>query len=538
MLAGLAAISILISCAPAEPPDFADREVVTVFATAGDPPTVVDLSASISREGVFGLLDQPDTAMLSGSAVTLNHLDPIHEGIRISVTYENGMVETLVIWHAVQPRTAPKWPLMISDNRRHLVDSMNTPQVWTGASPWSLAVVPDRSDAALYLADRAGKNVNVILFQFIDHLFSDQRPPWLNYYRHAPFNAKLQSGALDFAAPEEKYWRHVDWILREAYRQGIAVLGVPAYVGYELGDQGWADHMIDNGQDRLRYFGEWLARRYENYPNLVWVMGGDSSTRAGDKVVTQEVDAIAEGIKSFDSVHLMTAHSSRNRSALDDYNREWLDVNSSYGNETTVHERVRIDYRRSPVIPTFLIEGRYGNERGVTDQGVRAQMYNALLGGAFGQLYGNAPQWYFSAKSVDHFADERRLDWRRHLDDFGAASIPVTANIAREFPILTLLPDFEHKVMTSGFGEEGRAYASLAYGPDLAIAYLPEQREITIDTSVFSDRLQVRWRSPLDGTDTSIGYLSNDGSVSLTPPAPGDWLLIIEARYPKNRHDH
>ena len=57
MLAGLAAISILISCAPAEPPDFADREVVTVFATAGDPPTVVDLSASISREGVFGLLD-------------------------------------------------------------------------------------------------------------------------------------------------------------------------------------------------------------------------------------------------------------------------------------------------------------------------------------------------------------------------------------------------------------------------------------------------------------------------------------------------
>lgn len=524
--------SFLAACAPAEPPDLADREVATVFATAGDVQTVVDLSDYVESQATFRLLNEPESATLSNSTVVLTHSDPTHEGIRVSVMHEDGRPETLVIWHAVQPQDAPRWPLSVSENRRYVVDVTGSPQVWTGASPWGLVVVPDRNDAAHYLGDRAGKSVNVVLIRMIDHLFSDQRPSWLNYYRHAPFDAKLQSGALDFAAPEEKYWRHVDWVLREAYRHGIAVLAAPAYVGYALGEQGWADHMIDNGEDRLLRYGEWLGRRYRDYPNLVWVMGGDWRTLSENKVVTEEVDAVAEGIKSFDSVHLMTAHSHRNRSAVDDYDRRWLDINSSYGDETTIHKRVRTDYQRSPALPTFLIEGRYGNELGISDRGVRGQMYNALLAGAFGHLYGNAPQWYFSAESVDYAADEKGLAWKQHLDDFGAQSVSVIASLAREFRVIDLVPDFDHEVMTAGFGEEGTEYAPLAYNEDILIAYLPERRAVTINMSVFDDAVTARWRSPVDGTDFVVGSFPNEDEVILSPPEPGDWILILETDSP------
>jgi hypothetical protein len=524
-----AATFVLLSCAPAEPPDLADREIATVFATAGDQPTVIDLAVySAAKESAFRLLALPESATLHESAVTLDHSTPLHEGIRISVTHDDGKNETLVIWHAVQPLDAPRWPLKVSENRRHLIDSIGTPQFWIGGSPWGLTMIPDRSDASRYLADRAGKGVNVVLVRIIDHLFSDQRPRWLNYYRHAPFSARLESGALDFTAPEEKYWRHVDWVIREAYCHGIAVLGAPAYIGYKLGEQGWADQMTQNGEARLRQYGEWLARRYRAYPNIVWVMGGDSSTASENMDVTGEVDAVAEGIKSVDTEHLMTAHSYRNRSALDDYDRDWLDINSSYGNESTIFERVRLDYERSPTTPTFLIEGRYGNERGISDQAVRAQMYNALLGGAFGQLYGNAPQWYFSAKSADYAADKNGLDWKEHLDDLGAQSIRTIADLVDEFRFSDLVPDLNHKVMTSGFGVEGTNYAPLAYSEDTAIAYLPERRAVTIEMSVFHGPVTAAWRHPVSGAEWVAGTFQNNEELVLTPPKSGDWILIMK----------
>lgn len=523
------ALLLTLSCSTGETPDPAHRQVATVFATVGDSPTVLDLDIHAADGAAFRLENQVRDATLSGSRLVLRHTDSVHQGIQISVSREQELTETLLVWHTVQPPDAPRWPLAVAENRRHLVDSANSPQVWIGASPWALTMVPSKGDISLYLADRAERGVNVVLVRLTDHYYSDQRPRWLNYYQDPPFNSSFWNGSLDFTSPNEDYWHHVDWTIREAYSHGIAVLGSPAYVGYLLGEAGWADHMIDNGTERLRRYGEWIARRYKDYPNLVWVMGGDSRPSTYKKDVTDEVNAVAEGIKSIDSAHLMTAHSVRNRSAVDDYNRAWLDVNSSYGDATTVHKRVRIDYQRRMVLPTFLIEARYGNEGGVNEQQIRAQMYNALFAGAFGQLYGNAPQWYFSAESVDYAADIKGLDWRQQLDDFGAQSIRVVADLAEEFTITRLTPDFDHEVMTSGAGDEGQGYAPLAYGENVALAYLPNRRTVTIDTSVFEGPITARWRNPADGADSVIEGFSSQTEAVVTPPHEGDWLLILES---------
>ena len=121
------------------------------------------------------------------------------------------------------------------------------------------------------------------------------------------------------------------------------------------------------------------------------------------------------------------------------------------------------------------------------------------------------------------------MDWRDRLNSFGAQSIPLVASLAHEFNLLDLVPDLEHKILTSGFGDEGADYAPLAYGPGLASAYLPEQREITVNTTVFVDTVKAKWRNPVNGLETQIGHLLHGDRVFLIPPAPGDWVLILEA---------
>lgn len=531
IVAGMVLAMVTASCSrslPA-PADIQDRQVAVVFATSGDAPTEVDLTQEAASDSSLTLLHSAQSAALADGVITLDHGVPRHEAIRVLVEKDGESKETLVIWHAVQPEHAPSWPLSISSKRRYLVDNNDEPVVWTGDSPWGLTVVPGREEVSLYLGDRAEKKVNVALVRLIDHMFTDNNPGWLNAYGHSPFDDSLANDALDFSRPSEAYWRQVDWVVREAYRHGITILGAPAYVGYRLGKQGWADHMLENGTARLRQYGEWIGRRYAHYPNLVWVLGGDWSTQAGDKNVREEVNAVAEGIKSVDATHLMTAHSHRDRSALDDYAQPWLDVNSSYGQSSTVYERVRIDYQRRPVTPTFLIEGHYGNEHGMTARSFRGQMYQAMLGGAFGQLSGNAPQWYFSARVANYAADVEEQNWTENLDNYGASFLPVIAQLNAEFPVVELVPDFHHEVMTAGYGAEDVGHAALRYSSDLAIAYIPEQRPVTIDMSRFESIVHARWRSPVDGTEVAEGSFEASGPVSITPPANGDWILILEA---------
>ncbi len=519
---------LMASCAK-ETGEPARLTAVTVFATAGVP-VEVELGRSVPAGSTLHLSGLPAFATLDGTRLTIAHETPVHERISIEVDEPGDTTRELTLWYAAQPEGAPAWPLSVSADGRHIADHNGDPVFWTGTAAWGIAVVPPREDAALYLADRSRKGVNAILIRMVDHMFSDRDPPWVNHAGNPPFERTLPNGALDFTRPAAAYWENVDWVIREAYRHGMVVLCAPAYLGYELGDEGWANQIAANGTERMRRYGEWLGARYRDYPNIVWVMGGDCSPKFGGRSVVSEVDALAFGIKSVDSVHLMTAHSRRERSARDDYERPWLDLNATYTSKASVHDRTETDYRRSPPMPTFLIEAFYGNEHGVTDRDIRAQMYQAMLSGAFGQMYGNAPQWYFSASTTDVFADMRRVDWKDNLDGHGAQYLPVIAQLIREYPFDRLEPDFDHRVMTSGYGGGSSDYAPLVCGPDLAIAYIPDGRRVTFDMSRFSGSVRCLWRNPANGTTRRGKTFPNSGRAVIAPPARGDWILILDAR--------
>jgi hypothetical protein len=273
-----------VSCQPLPPPENIDRVISAVFATSGDSPTVINLAPEISSNSDLELLGPSDSVALSGAILTLYHDTPTNEAVRLAVSSNDNLLEVIALWHVVQPSSAPSWPLSVSVNKRYLVDNNNVPVYWTGDAAWGIAVVPKRQEISLYLADRAQKSVNVALVRLIDHKFTDHDPPWSNVYGDAPFSKNFWGGAFDFTETNERYWQHVDWVVREAYRYGITILAAPCYLGYRLGDQGWADQMAENGEDRLWEYGQWLGNRYKDYPNLVWVMGGILAPAMGGKM--------------------------------------------------------------------------------------------------------------------------------------------------------------------------------------------------------------------------------------------------------------
>jgi len=64
---------------------------------------------------------------------------------------------------------------------------------------------------------------------------------------------------------------------------------------------------------------------------------------------------------------------------------------------------------------------------------------------------------------------------------------------------------------------------------DLAVAYLPDNDAIEIDVSEFPAALEARWFDPVRGRYTAAaGRIEDKGIRRLTPPAKGDWVLLLQ----------
>jgi len=60
-------------------------------------------------------------------------------------------------------------------------------------------------------------------------------------------------------------------LLAYAESKGILAFMFPAYVGYN-GDQGYMQELVANGSTKMQSYGTWIATRYKNQKNLVWMM--------------------------------------------------------------------------------------------------------------------------------------------------------------------------------------------------------------------------------------------------------------------------
>ena len=408
-------------------------------------------------------------------------------------------------------------PLAVSENHRYLVDQNHVPYLLQGEAAWSLIVVPSDQEVEQYLKNRRDKGFNAVLVELIEHRYS-KKPP-LNAAGDPPFTTPG-----DFSTPNEKYFAHADWVIRKAGEYGSQVLLTPIYLGYVGTDEGWIEELMKLKPEKCLEYGRYLGKRYKDFDNIIWVMGGDRNP----KDVIEKVDLIALGIREFDKRHLFTAHGNSEPSTPEQFGSGgWLDINSSYSCET-VHERLFRDYNHQPVLPTFLIESCYEGEHNSSEVQIRRQAYWAVLCGGFGHVFGNNPLWHFEGPSLYPFEGT----WQQAMDLPGSQSMMRWGKLFRSRRWFDLLPDQKHEVVIAGVGEFlGNDY--LAAGRTLdgstVIAYMPTKRTIKVEMSKVSGVQAVAWWfDPSSGRVTEAGAFATTGILEFTPPAEGDWILVLD----------
>jgi len=402
---------------------------------------------------------------------------------------------------------AGPYPVRVGPDHRHLTDQNGAPFLIHGDTPWSLIAGLTKEEAEQYLENRRKKGFNSIIVNLIEHKF---RGP-VNRYGDGPF---LTPG--DFSTPNEKYFAHADWVIRRAGEKGMQVLLAPIYLGYIGTDEGWVEEALANGPEKCRAWGQYLGKRYRDFDNLIWLIGGD---RNPEKAL-EDVNAVALGIKQYDARHLFSAHCHPENSAVDQYKEGgWLDLNDTY-TYGIVHKKLLADYNRVPVMPYFLIETSYEGEHNASPVQIRRQAYWALLCGATGQFLGNRPIWLFDP------------GWEAAMDAAGSKDMVRLKALFTSRPWYELAPDQKHEVVIDGLGEfNGLDYLAAARTADggSVMAYLPSSRTFTVDmTKVAGAKAKAWWFNPRTGASNSAGEFPTHGKRQFDPPADGDWVLVLD----------
>lgn len=399
------------------------------------------------------------------------------------------------------------FPLKVSADGRRTVDQNNVPFLINGDSPWMLMVALTKAETTFYLDDRKSRGFNTILLELIENTYVGPT----NREGEAPFSVYG-----DFSTVNEAYFEHADWVINEALQRDMVVFVAPIFLGYGCGADGWCQELAAAGPAEAREYGRWIGARYRDFPNIVWAMAGDTDTTLAGADEAHE--AFIAGLKETDDQHLITAHCSRYNSSLDCYDEPWLTLNGTYTDCSTAAAGSKTSYERIGRAPFLFFEGGYEGD-GTPSWCARAQAYWSILAGSNGHIYGNYPVWEFSS------------GWQSALGAPGGASLTHLYSLFTSRPWHLLQPDFDHNVLVAGYGALGFDYAASALTTDRQtfIAYTPSQKTLTVDLSqIEGSDVRAWWFDPVSGIATLISDFPANGTQDFTPPASGDWLLVID----------
>jgi hypothetical protein len=418
----------------------------------------------------------------------------------------------------------PAYPVRASTNGRYLVDQNSQPFLINGESAWLLIEEISREDATLFLNNRRQKGFNTFNVMLMNREPVTNTPR--NFYGDIPFTTPG-----DFNTPNEAYFAHADWVINAAAASGQVIMLAPLYLGWDCVSppQGWCNEVKNSSLTTMRNFGRYIGNRYKNFPNIIWLMGGDAN--AVSQGVSAKMEEFIAGLREFDQNHLITVHNNRNSAGAAAFpNAPWLTLNSLYTDNIT-YNQAATEYNRTPVRPAFLVEAYYENENGSTPLRLRSQAYwTVLAGGLAGHIFGNCPVTAFSS-GLGACANP---NWQSNLESTGAATVALVGKLFQSRAYYNLVPDLSHQVVTAGF-ESGQTYATTARTGDGAsvIVYIPTRRAITMDmTKVAGTTARVWWFNPRTGGATLAGNYPTTGSLQFTPadgpPDNNDWVLVAD----------
>ena len=407
-------------------------------------------------------------------------------------------------------RTTLPWEngkLAVTADGRYLQHENGAPFVWMGETGWLLPERLTREEADFYLDACRDAGFNVVQVQTVNGV------PARNAYGKLSMPEGFDFSKID-AEGDEGYWQHMDYIVRKAEQNGI-------YIGMVCIWGGLVKKGLMNAEQAVSY-GTFLADRYKDAPNIVWIIGGDIR---GD-VETEVWETLARTIKGIDRNHLMTFHPfGRTSSIYWFHNADWLDFNMFQsghrrydqtrgdGDDSAQASIAEDNWRyveaglgmepRKPILdgePSYeeIPQGLHDpSEPWWKAPDVRRYAYWSVFAGAFGHTYGhNSIMQMHSGDKVGGYGAVK--SWKEGLQDPGFNQMQHLKRLILAFPFFERVGDQSVIAGENGFRYD-RAIATR--GTDYLLVYTYTNRPMRIDlTKIAGEQKQVWWYSPVDGS--------------------------------------
>ena len=446
--------------------------------------------------------------------------------------------------------------MTLSASGTYLVNTItNQPVFITGDTAFSLSVqLSSNADIETYLSDRQTKGINLIWVTLVDADFHLNGKTENDASGNNPWN-----GGADFTGMSgaTAYWSHVDYVLQRAAAHGITVLAGTAFTGtFDSCSAPYYGSMASASDATMTAYGQFLGNRYQSYPNIIWLLGGDASYTLCSPGIATKLNDIATGIRSADPVHLMTIEATGSTwgepSALNwsayittpSNPNGWITLGTIYPKgipsntfsleiSQIVSQNVT-ETSSSPFVPYFNVEDPYETEPGgapYNNQQLRQEGYSEVLGGAYlGRLFGSSAIWPFNATCCEPSG----YTWQTDIDATPSADQQRLGQLFRSREHWKMVPDVNHTVAMGGYGTGSTlTVASRTSDGQTIIAYIPNGSAATIlvDMSQITSSSQTArcwWFNPSSGAASLINTFATSGLRSFTPPDSNDWVLVID----------
>jgi len=427
--------------------------------------------------------------------------------------------------------------LEVSENRRFLVTADGRPFFWLGDTAWELFHRLNREDAEIYLKNRASLGFTVVQAVVLAELDGLNDP---NPYGERPL---LDN---DPTRPNERYFAHVDWIVRRANALGLYVGMLPTWG--DKWNKKWGVGPEIFTVASAEQYGEWLGRRYRD-AGIVWILGGDRPVESATHIDLMR--AMARGLGRGDGgAHLMTFHPTGGQGSSTWFHAEdWLAFNMRQNGHATEftgrYDLTRADYDKTPVKPVVDGEPIYEDHPVAFDakkfghsigSDVRRPLYWDLFTGAFGHTYGHHSVWQMWAPGRTP-VNNPLMPWSEAINQPGAAAMRHARALLESRPFLTRIPDqsvlVEDAVPTNVPGAGRYAFVATRDSEgSYAMVYAPVGRAFRVRMGVIAGAsVKAWWFNPRTGVATAIGTFPNTGERAFTPPEAGemlDWVLVLD----------
>ena len=426
----------------------------------------------------------------------------------------------------------------ISDNKRFLLKD-GKPFFWLGDTGWELFHRLSREEADKYLKRRSGQGftvVQAVVLAEFDGL-------------HTP-NANGDTPLIndDPTKPNEKYFQHVDYIIDKAASYNINIGLLPTW-GDKVFKNTWGVGPEIFNEQNAAIYAAWIANRYKNKTNIIWILGGDRLPR--DEKDVRIWRAMGNAImKATNNKAIISFHPQPNNlgSAEWFHKDDWLAFNmfqTGHCRATAVYDRMQADYTLQPTKPVMDAEPIYEDHPvcfNVKDLGtssaydVRRSAYLDLFAGAFGHTYGCHDMWQFYSTRHEP-VNGPHVFWTDAIELPGANQMIFVKNLILSHSMLDRVPD-QSLIKENDYVPAERIQATR--GSDYLFVYSTVGKPFhVIMGKIQGSELQAYWYNPRTGKSTDIGVVNNKDVREFAPPSSGygqDWVLVLDdaaKKYPK-----